>query len=72
MEKNKIKLARLNGTAARLYPALVAELIRREYPLDAELALLRQRDEKPEEFAAYNAYAEACKGEARSLLGMEA
>lgn len=71
MESYKIKLARLNGTAQRLYPTLVTELLRRAYPLDAELAILRQRDEKPEQFAAYNAYAEQCKREARQTLGME-
>ena len=70
MEKYKIRLAKLNGTTARLYPDLVTELIRRVYPLNAELAILRQRDEKPEEFAAYNAYAEQCKQEARAELGL--
>lgn len=71
MEKYKIKLAKLNGTVARLYPALVTERIRTRYSLDAELAILRQRDDKPEEFAEYHAYAEACKREARAELELE-
>lgn len=71
MEAYKIKLAKLNGTTERLYPELVTELIRRAYPLDAELAILRQRDEKPAEFAAYNAYAEQCKREAKEELGLQ-
>lgn len=71
MENYKIKLAKLNGTAERLYPDLVTELIRRAYPLNAELAILRQRDEKPAEFAAYNAYAEQCKLEAKEELGLK-
>lgn len=71
MEKYKIKLARLNGTGERLYPDIVAEKIRRMYSLNAELAILRQRDEKPEEFEKYNTYAEQCKAEARAELGLE-
>lgn len=70
MDKFKIKLAKLNGTAARLYPKLVAELISRKYEPEDELALLRQKDDKPEEFAAYYSYAEACKREARDILGL--
>ena len=71
MEKYKIKLAKLNGTVERLYSSLVSEMIRKRYSLDAELAILRQRDEKPEEFAEYHAFAEACKRDAREALGME-
>ena len=70
MEYYKIELAKKNGTAARLYPALVAEKLRRVYSLNEELAILRQRDEKPGEFEAYNAYAEQCKKEAKEELGL--
>ena len=51
------------------YGELVESLIRRKYSLSAEIAILRQRDSKPEEFAEYNAYAEQCKATAKSLLG---
>lgn len=71
MKPIEIKLAKLNGTQERHYPYLVTELIRERYTIDEELAILRQRDEKPEEFAEYNTYAEACKREAREILGME-
>ena len=71
MEAYKINLARKNKTGERLYPALVTEGIRTRYSLDAELAILRQREEKPEEFAEYHAFAEACKCDARKALGME-
>ena len=50
------------------YGELVESLIRRKYSLSAELAILRQRDSKPVEFAEYNAYAEQCKAEARAIL----
>ena len=38
------------------------------YSVDDELAILRQRDTKLDEFEAYNAYAESCKEEARLLI----
>lgn len=49
------------------YGETVNGLIRRKYTLSEELAILRQRDTKAEEFEAYNAYAECCKEEAREL-----
>ena len=68
LTKNDLKLAIANGTTDEAYAALVNGLIRRRYSLSAELAVLRQRDEKPEEFSAFHAYAEACKAEARTLI----
>lgn len=50
------------------YGELVEQLIRKKYTVGAELAILRQRDEKPVEFAEYNAYAEWCKKEAKRIL----
>lgn len=43
------------------YEERVVELIRLRYDVNAELAILRQRDSKPEEFAEYNSYCEECK-----------
>lgn len=65
MTKLQRKLAEKNGTLDALYAARVHALIRRRYPLSEELAILRQRDEKPEEFTSYNDFAEACKRQAR-------
>lgn len=50
------------------YGETVNGLIRRKYTLSEELAILRQRDTKAEEFEAYNTYAESCKEEARLLI----
>ena len=47
------------------YNDRVNELIRLRYSLSEELAILRQRDEKQEEFAEYYGYAEQCKQEAK-------
>ncbi len=52
------------------YEDRVVELLREEYSLNQELAVLRQRDEKPEEYQAYHSYAEQCKATARTeILG---
>ena len=45
----------------RIYETKVSALIRKKYSLNAELAILRQRDSKPEEYEEYNNYAEQCK-----------
>lgn len=50
------------------YEAQVERLIRARYSVSQELAILRQRDTKPDEFAAYDAFAERCKAEARQTL----
>jgi hypothetical protein len=59
--KNKLILAEKNGTLEQVYGDMVNELIRSRYTVSEELALLRQKDEKPDEYAEYNEYAEECK-----------
>lgn len=53
------------------YENRVVELLREKYSLNQELAILRQRDAKPEEYAAYNEYAEACKTKAKIELNIQ-
>ena len=48
------------------YENAVNTLIREKYTLSQELAILRQRDSKPEEYAAYNEYCETCKAQAKA------
>lgn len=43
------------------YEERVVDLIRLRYDVNAELAILRQRDSKPDEFTEYNSYCEECK-----------
>lgn len=50
------------------YGEMVNGLIRRKYTLSEELAILRQRDTKAEEFEAYNQYAEQCKKEIKESI----
>jgi hypothetical protein len=53
------------------YPQLVENKIRTRYSVSAELAILRQRETKPEEFAEYNAFCELCKAEAKTELNIK-
>ena len=48
------------------YQERVVNRIREKYSVDDELAILRQRDIKTEEFAEYNAFVEEIKAEERS------
>ena len=52
------------------YSNKVAELIRQRYSINDELAILRQRDEKPTEYQEYFAYCEECKTKAKQELGL--
>ena len=54
-----------------LYEDTIIRKIRRRYTVNRELAILRQRDAKPAEFEAYNAYVEQCKAETREEMGIE-
>lgn len=58
--------ARKQAEKEKRYESLVERYIRHKYSLNAELAILRQRNTKPEEFLAYHAYAEECKAKAKA------
>ena len=62
------ELSRIKNTIE--YPQLVENKIRAKYSVSAELAILRQRNSKPEEFAEYNAFCELCKSEAKNELNI--
>ena len=47
------------------YEQRIVLRIREKYSVDDELAILRQRDTKPDEFAAYNDFVERIKREER-------
>ena len=55
----------------KLYEREIIGRIRAKYSVNQELAILRQRDTKPEEFAAYNAYVEQCKAEVKNEMEIE-
>ena len=68
LNKNKASSPK---TYDAVYGSEVEKRIRKKYSLSAELAILRQRDDKPEEFAAYNTYVEQCKAEVKAEFGIE-
>jgi hypothetical protein len=67
-EWEEVAIGSLPAYTEAEYEERVTELIRERYSVSAELAVLRQRDSKPEEFAEYDAYAEECKARARMEL----
>ena len=65
MKNTEKRLIEKNGIASAIYAERVNALLRGRYTLSEELSILRRRESAPEEFAAYNAYAEECKMRAR-------
>lgn len=66
--KEQIALAEKNNTVGKAYGDMVNSLIREKYNVSEELAMLRQRDEKPVEYAVYNAFVEDCKARAKEMI----
>ena len=50
------------------YDEAVNAEIRKRYSASQEFAILRQKDEKPEEYSAYYAYCEECKALVREKV----
>lgn len=48
------------------YETEIVSLIRQRYNINQELAILRQRDTKPEEYQEYFDYVEQCKAEVKN------
>ncbi len=67
VDMTKEEIAALNENIPVIsYEERVVNRIRQKYSIDDELAILRQRDTKPEEFAAYNTAVEQIKSQERS------
>ena len=58
----------VNSVPVPTYEQRVQQSIRERCSVDDELAILRQRDTKPDEFAAYYEYAEQCKAQAKKQM----
>lgn len=54
------------------YDEAVDAEIRKQYSISQEFAILRQRDEKPDEYAEYYAYCEKCKELVKSKKAVSA
>ena len=57
-----------NISKDKLYANLVSKLIRERYSVDDEMAILRQKETKPEEWETYNSYCEECKAKAKKEI----
>lgn len=55
---------------AREYENKIINKIRQKYTINQELAILRQKDTKPEEWNIYNEYVESCKRQVKEELGL--
>lgn len=53
----------------KAYENAIETLVRKRYTVGNELAIIRQKDAKPDEFEKYNAYVEACKEIVKKSLG---
>lgn len=60
----KAELAELSEQS-QSYEDKVNSLIRAKYSLSEELAILRQKEEKPDEYKAYFDYCEKCKADVK-------
>lgn len=54
------KIHRASGTLDKFKSDLVVDLIGIRYTLYDEIALIRQKEDKPKKYAEYDAYADAC------------
>ena len=66
--ETKIALAIKNKCIDKIYEELVVTAIRSKYSLNEELAILRQRDTKTQEFAEYNEYVENVKTQLKAKI----
>ena len=68
ISKQEIILSYRNGVLDTLYASKVEQCIRSKYTLGAQIALLRQKDEKKEEFELFNEFAENAKKEIKDKI----
>ena len=63
--EQKAKLVKNN------FKRILINKIRKKYSIDDEIAIIRQKDTKPEEFKEYNEYVENSKKEIKEKLKIE-
>lgn len=68
--KKSVPLIRVKGViyCSLSYKDIVIELIREKYCINDEIAILRQRDNKSEEYQEYYDYVEQCKSVAKDFI----
>ncbi len=63
MDKEKYLLAKKNGLVERFRGDEISRRIAKVYPISTQIALLMDKNEKPEEWEAYQAFRDAVKAE---------
>lgn len=69
--QKKVDMTKGTEYAPRVYGELVEHLIEQRYNVKQEIAINRQRDEKPTQWQEYNAYCEECKRVAKEVLEID-
>ncbi|MBQ5598152.1 MAG: hypothetical protein IIU66_06660 [Clostridia bacterium] len=68
VEMTEEEIAEMKNELLKIpYEQRVVDRIRLKYSVDDELAILRQRDTKPDEFIAYNDFVEEIKAQEREV-----
>ena len=74
LTKYDLELSRTDTTitfkrySPKSYEQVVEDLIRLKYTVSAELAILRQKEVKQDEYTTYYVYCEECKAYAKQLI----
>ena len=61
MDRDKYLLAKANGLIDRFRGDEISRRIAKEYPLSAQIALLMDKEDKPEEWEIYQNFRDAIK-----------
>ena len=70
MNKHKYLLAKKNGLHELYRGDAISRKIAKKYPLSAQIALLMDKDKKPEEWAAYQEYRAKVKAKVDAKIAM--
>lgn len=74
LNKYDVEISRTDTTitfkrySSKSYEQVVEDLIRIRYTVSAELAILRQKEVKQDEYTTYYVYCEECKSYAKQLI----
>lgn len=68
MDKEKYFIAKKNGLEERFRGDEISRRIAKKYPLSAQIALLMDKDEKPEEWEQYQTFRAEIKAEVDAEL----
>lgn len=68
IEEQQLFLSKGTIYCSKPYKEIVAELIKEKYSIEDEIAIVRQKENKPLEFYEYNEFVERCKTVAKDFI----